>query len=121
MSDINTISVNGSTTDINKINLNGTEYNLGSQSIQLYKYPFKFNIPKKTNSSIILTLPTGAYPIGCGPCASGGDYYARPPATRVEISGISGNKVTMTYSNPFEFSYTGSGDIYYTLVPWNTI
>ena len=51
MSDINTISVNGSTTDINKINLNGTEYNLGSQSIDSIKFELVATQTKMLSSS----------------------------------------------------------------------
>ena len=120
MADISTISVDGETTDINKINLNGTEYNIGSKAIQLYKYHFRFTIPKKTSSSTNITLPSGAYPIGMSNTGSEGGNV-RPPATRIEMNRASNNVVTISYSNPFEYSYGASGDIFYTLSPWSSI
>lgn len=71
---------------------------------------FSFTIGSNSNSSTTVKTPEGSTVIGMQKTEAGN----RPPATRVEISSISGNTATISYSNPFGYSYNAAGYLLYT-------
>ena len=78
--------------------------------IQVQTQRFSFTIKKKTDSSVTIETPEGSTVVGMQKTEPGN----RPPGTRVEMSNLSGNTATISYSNPFEFNYNAAGYILYT-------